>query len=199
MFNRGELRYFIGFGAVIVLLVLAIVLILHHGGGPGKVPSTQKPLTSYVNDPSAAVKETIVGPVNAQSEHDEVQITVTNDDTTFELEKGYDGNAVKTKLYPMDTTSFGEFLYALDRAGFTEGTTTDSALKDDRGFCPTGDRYIFEVQEGGSDVERFWTTSCGSPKTFHGNTNLVLGLFQAQVPDYDNLTDNTDLSSGSLF
>jgi hypothetical protein len=195
MYGRGSLRYFIGFGLTIFLLIFAIILIVHHGGGKGKVPETQKVLTSYADDSGAAVKETLVGPINAQSQHDEVQITVTNSSTTFELDKGYDGNAVKTKVYPMDQTSFAEFLYALDRAGFTVGNTTDDKLKDDRGYCSTGTRYIFEALENGNDTERFWTSSCGSPKTFKGNTSLVLSLFQAQVPDYDSLTENTNFST----
>jgi hypothetical protein len=198
MYGRGSsLRYFIGFALTIILLIFVIVLIVNHGSSKGKVPVTQKALTSYASDDNAAVRETIDGPINAEQNHNELQITVTNATTSFQLMQGYDGTVSKSQLYPMGTTSFDVFLSALDHAGFTKGDTTAS-LQDDRGFCPTGDRYIFEVMDNGNDVERFWTTSCGTPRTYKGNTALTLTLFQAQVPNYNDLTANT-VFDNSLF
>jgi hypothetical protein len=198
MYGSGSsLRYFAGIGLTIILLIFLIVLIVGHGGGKGKVPVTQKALVSYTNDDSAAVRETIDGPVNDAQDHNELQITVTNTNTTFQLLKGYDGQVANTQLYPMSTTSFNVFLNALDHANFTKGNTNTS-LTGPRGYCPTGDRYVFEVMDNGQDVEHFWSTSCGSPKTFQGNTSLVLTLFQNQIPDYNTLTENTDFNN-SLF
>lgn len=184
------MRYFIGFLISIGLIVLIIVLLFHHGGS-GKVPATKAPLISYSNS-DTTVREIIDQTINAPQNHRTIQITVGRDTTTFELIQGYDGNPLNTKTYPMTASAYAVFLHALQHEGYTLGND-DSTLKDERGFCPLGTRYIFEVVDGsGSDIERFWTTSCGSgsPSTFKGKTATVLQLFQQQVPDYDTLTAN---------
>lgn len=184
-------RYIIGFALVIVLLFFVILLIMHHTSAPktGEVPATQHALTSYADDDNVTVVEHVVGPINAADTHDEVEVRVTNSTTTLDVVKGYDGNVVGTRTYPMSNASFGEFLAALDKAGFTSGNT-DSALKDDSGYCATGQRYIFEVRDGSRTVQRFWATSCGGTKTYKGNLEATTELFRAQIPDYDNLVNN---------
>ncbi|HVA10893.1 MAG TPA: hypothetical protein VNG32_01875, partial [Candidatus Dormibacteraeota bacterium] len=73
--------------------------------------------------------------------------------------------------------------------GFTDGNN-DPKASDERGYCPLGDRYIFEFNENGQDLERYWATSCGSPKTYLGAFTLTVSLFTAQVPNYSTLTQN---------
>jgi len=80
-------------------------------------------------------------------------------------------------------------LLALAHAGFTIGNAAPS-VSDERGYCALGDRYVFELRQDNKDLERYWATSCGSPKTYQGVLNLTLELFQAQVPQYANLTQN---------
>lgn len=188
-------RYIIGFVLTIILLIVVIVLIINHGGGKGKLPVTQKPLVSYSSDNNFMVRETIDGQINAPSEHNQLQITVTNSNTTFTLLKGYEGQVATTQQFDNNTPAFKAFLSALEQAGFTKGDT-DSTLKSGLGYCPTGNRYTFEAMDGSKQLESFWSNSCNSPKTFKGNTNLVLGLFQAQIPGYDtlirNYTNNAD-------
>lgn len=189
------MRYFVGFIITIGLIVALILLLVGHGGG-GKVPETKQPLVSYA-DTATVVRETIDEKVNDVASHRQIQITVGRDNTTFELHKGYDGEVIHSQTYPMTTSSYGSFLKALQHAGFTDGNSDDS-LKDERGYCPLGKRYVFEVLDGGNDIERYWTTSCNSsPKTFNGKTSTVLTLFRLQVPDYDKLT--RDSGSSSLF
>lgn len=159
------------------------------------MPVTKTPLISYANT-DTVVRETIDGPINAPQNHRQLQITVGRDNTIFEELSGYDGNVVKTQSYGMTQNAYDNFLHAIDRAGYTEGNT-DSQLKDERGYCPEGRRYIFEVIQGGKDLERYWVTNCsGTPKTFNGKTNIVVDLFRAQVPDYNDLT--SDLDDGTV-
>ena len=188
------MRYFIGFLITIGLIILLIVLLFHHGGS-GKVPATKAPLISYANT-DTIVRETMDQVINAPDNHRTIQITVGRDNTTFELIQGYDGNPLTTKTYPMTESAYNVFLHALQHAGYTLGND-DNAAKDERGYCPLGTRYIFEVIDGsGADIERFWTTSCGSgvPSTFKGKTPTILQLFKLQVPDYDHLTANVSRS-----
>lgn len=185
------LRYFAGFIATIVLIILLIFLIF-HGGGKAKVPTTSKTLDSYATT-DAEVSMTIDGPIVANQNHQAIKITVANDTATYDEIQGYQGDVIKQQSYPNNVDSYTNFLFALERAGFTEGST-DSTLKDERGYCPLGDRYIFQINQDGQQLERYWTTNCsGTPKSFKGNTNLTITLFQDQIPDYDNLSNNVNL------
>lgn len=192
--ERRNLRYFIGLGLVIVLLFVVIFMIIRGGGEEGKVPEAERELTSYADDSDAAVVFTTIGPVVAPQDHSEAQIVITNSDSSIDVMQGFDGNVINSQSYPMTTSAFGEFLHALDRAGYTEGNTAED-LKDDRGFCPTGSRYIFEVRDGSKTVQRFWATSCrNAPKTYRGNLNLTLELFRSQIPDYADITEDANIN-----
>jgi hypothetical protein len=176
------MRYFIGFLITIGLIILLIVLLFGGGGSKSKVPTTSKPLADYSSS-DAAARLTIDGPVNADTIHKSVQITVDKDEVTFEKFQGYQGHVVGSQHYENNETAYANFLHALAHAGFTRGDTS-SALKDERGYCPLGNRYIFEFIQDGKDIERFWATSCGKPKTYLGAPSLTLQLFRAQVPDF---------------
>jgi len=183
------LKYFVGFIATIVLIILLIILIFHGGGA--KVPSTAKTLDSYAST-DAEVSVTIDGPIVADQNHQAVKITVSNDSAVFEQIQGYQGDVIKQQSYPNNTDAYTNFLFALERAGFTEGSSA-SNLKDERGYCPLGDRYIFEINQDGKELERYWATSCGNPKTYKGIVGLTLTLFQDQIPDYSDLSQNAKL------
>lgn len=182
-------RYFIGFIAIFGLITLMIILIFHGGGKPKPTPRT---LESYATT-DAQVRLTIDGPINADQIHQQVQIIVSNISSTFKQIQGYQGNVVNQKSYASNVNAYTNFLAALGHAGFTSGTN-NPALKNEMGYCPLGSRYIFELQQDGQDIERFWSTSCGSPKTYAGNTGLTLTLFQAQIPDYNALTTNLSIN-----
>jgi hypothetical protein len=184
------MRYFIGFLVTIGLIIILIIL-LFHGGGKSKVPATAKSLTSYAAT-DAEVSMTIDGPVNAASEHEQVRVTVNRDNVTYQHIKGYDGQVVDTQIFANTENSYDVFLHALLHAGFTKGDS-NKALQDERGYCATGDRYIFELNQDNDNLERYWASSCGSPKTYLGALNLTLTLFQAQVPGYQNLTSGIQL------
>lgn len=185
------MRYIIGLFITIGLIILLIVLLFHHGGG--KVPVTKVPLINYSNT-DTVVRETIDETINAPQNHRAIQITVGRDSTTFELLQGYDNDPLNTQTYPMTENAYSVFLHALQHAGYTLGNDT-STFKDERGYCPLGKRYIFEVIQNGDDIQRYWATDCGgnAPATFKGKTDTILQLFRNQVPDYDKLTSTAGL------
>lgn len=195
MYGDGRnLRYLLGFGLVIVLLFVVIFMIMRGGNDKSKVPETKRELISYVNDTNVTISETIIGPINAAQNHDEIQIRVTNQSATVDFSKGYDGNVVNSRNYPVTTAGFSEFLSSLEKAGYTLGNN-DEKLKDDKGYCSTGQRYIFEVQEGSQTIQRYWITSCGGTKTYKGKLGLTNELFKAQIPDYDDIMEDASFSS----
>ena len=135
----------------------------------------------------------IDGPINANQDHYQLQMTVGQNQSSLILYNGYQGQVAKSYTYANNSASYGEFLRALDLAGFTQGNTSKTADNDPRGFCPEGERYTFEIVNGSQDIQRFWATSCGGQGTFNGNVVTVKNLFMAQMPDFENIISNTDL------
>lgn len=185
------MRYFLGFLISIGLIVLVIFL-LFRGPSKPKVPATSKTLDSYAST-NAELSLTVDGPINAQSEHEASRITVSRNNVTFEHIKGYEGQVVDQRTYDNNTEAFENFLKALEKAEFTQGNN-EKTLADERGYCATGSRYIFEMKQGEKQLERYWATSCGKPKTYEGNVGRTIALFRAQVPDYQTITNTFDLS-----
>jgi hypothetical protein len=184
-------RYFIGLLLVIGLIIFLIFLIV-HSGTKATVPNTSATLDSYANS-SAMVSMTVDGPVIADQNHNQVQVNITNTSATVNVIQGYNGDVIRTQSYPNTEASYDVFLRALAYAGFTKGNSA-SDLSNEKGYCPTGDRYIFELSENGHTIERYWTTNCsGTPHSFDGDTSLVYQLFQQQIPDYQTTTENLNI------
>jgi hypothetical protein len=181
-------RYYIGFLITFLLLLLLVILFIHPSNKPN-VPSIHMPLADYATTGSYA-RLTIDGPTNADIEHQQVQITVNASNVTFAQLQGYNGKVVVQEQFANSLNAYSAFLKSLALGGYTQGNTS-SALRSEQGYCPLGDRYIFELNQGGSDIERLWATSCpGITKTYDGNLPLTLDLFEAQVPNYINLVRN---------
>ncbi len=177
------MRYFFGFLAAIGLIVVVFILILR--GFSGKAPQNQINLLDYTTS-DTVMRLTVDGPVNAETLHQSYRITVGRQDVTVEMLEGYEGQVVKTETLENTEESYAHFLRALQLLGYTKGNT-DPNKGDERGSCPDGDRYIYEIISHNQKVERFWSTSCGGG-TFSGNTFQVRSLFARQVPDFGQFT-----------
>lgn len=183
------MRIFTFFVVAIALIVLILVIIIKSiTSGPTK-PSIN--LNSYAS--SNAVAELLIdGPVSANQTHQQIDVQVSNSNTYFAILNGYEGQVASSKTFANNQAAFAVFLHALNLSGFTKGNT-NPALSDYRGFCPDGDRYVVSLSEGGDVIQKFWTTSCGGQGTYGGDIQQTLGLFQGQVPNYDDLTANVVL------
>ena len=187
------MRYLFGFLVAIGLIIMIIVLIFSGGGSkPQTATGTGKqPLYSYANT-DAEVSLTIEGPINASEEHEAIRIIVNQDQVTYQQLSGYDGSVIKQQAYGNDEASYSSFLKALNYAGFTLRDST-SSLSDEKGRCATGQRYVFRMDEDDRTLLRSWATNCGGTKTFLGNTQLAISLFQSQVPNYSDLSSTASL------
>lgn len=187
------MRYLSGILIALGLVVLMIILIVKafSGGGGGGGPEQKRiDLNSYANT-SAVVQLTIDGPVNAAQNHSKIRVVVGRDETVLQIIKGYEDDVVESRKFDNNLASYEQFLRALKIAGFTLGND-NPALRDERGHCPTGQRYIFEAVSGGSSVMRWWKASCGEGN-FQGRSDTIRNLFKAQVPDYARLTRGAHL------
>jgi hypothetical protein len=184
------MRYILGLLVALGLIIL-IIFLMFSGSGQPKTQVTPKTLDSYA-DTDAVVQLIIDGPINADQDHQEIQITVDSGTVVYEQIQGYQNTVVNQQSYANNQSAFAVLLHALNIAGFTNGNSSKS-LSDERGYCALGDRYIFSLTQDGNDIERYWATSCGSPKTYLGSVPLTLSLFESQVPNYEQLTQDISL------
>lgn len=193
---KSYLRYFVGFFVTIVLIIILIIL-LFGGGNKSDNNSNQSSnsdqptsLTDIMN-PDSAVRMTIAGNVRANQQYYEIQVTSSSDQNSLQIIQGYENNVIETKTFSNNMSAYQTFLLALQNAGYMSGDD-NTQLADDRGYCPLGQRFIFEIIESGKVVQRYWSSTCGKPKTYLGNTALTTQLFQMQIPEYSNLTNSVD-------
>lgn len=184
------MRYYIGFLIAIGLSIIVILLLFAGGGGGGNKAAAPKTLYSYA-DTDAVVSVTIDGPINADSQHESIRMSVSSTDAVIQEFQGYQGTLVATQSYPNNTDAYYAFLRALSIAGFTLGNT-DPALANDTGYCSQGSRYDYRITQDGKNIEHFWWTNCGSA-TYKGNPSVTLQLFQAQFPNYPTFTQNLNI------
>jgi hypothetical protein len=183
------MKYFFGFLAAVTLIVVVFILIIRGLGG-GR-PKLQTQLIDYAKT-QTIVRMTVEGPVKADQDQRSVTTTVGRSTNIIELRQGYQNNVIDTKSYASNEEAYATFLRALDLQGYTKGND-DPDREDSRGVCPTGRVYTFEIVTGSSNVQRFWTTSCGGG-TFKGKTDIIRRLFRAQIPEYAKVTRNTGLN-----
>lgn len=191
------MRYFIGFLVTIGLLIILVVLLFSGGGNHNhQKPKTVKALSDYASS-NAVVRMIIDGPINSNQNHTAVRITVGKSDVTYQQIQGYQGTVVNTQNFANNENAYSNLLYALGHAGFTKGDNS-KLLANEKGYCPLGKRYIFELLDGNNTIQRYWTTSCGTsqPRTYNGNAGLTISLFQYQIPNYFTLTQNLQHLNG---
>ncbi len=186
------MRYIVGLLLGIGLIVLTFILIFKAFSGGSSTPTApQIDLNSYATT-DAVMRYTIDGPVVADPLHQRIRITVGSDKITFEQIQGYQGKLVQSKTYPNNADSYATFLHALTLANFTKGNP--KGVKDERGYCPTGRRNIYEGLSGGDNIFRWWSDTCAvKDGNYLGSQGLVQTLFTKQVPDYGTLTSRIQI------
>lgn len=188
------MRYIFGILGAIILVILAVILIgraIPDSSAPQPV-TQQTTLTDYING-NAVVRVTMDGKIIAKEQHRAVRITVGRTSRTVEVLRGYDATVEQTKQYDNDIAAFSAFLAALQKSGYaTEKQKVTQ--KDERGACPQGSRFIYELIDNNDEVLRTWSTSCSSSEgTFGGKGEIVRQLFQAQIPDYSTVIKGVQL------
>lgn len=182
------MRYFIGFLAVVIFVVAIFILVLRGFRGPDQ--PAEAPLTDYTST-NIMMRYTVDGPINNEESHRKVRITVSRSESRIELIQGYQENVILAKSYVSNEEAYGTFLRTLDLLNFTEGDKNPEKA-DERGVCPTDNRFVYEIVNGTDKLQRYWKGSCGGG-TFGGNANLVRAAFIQQIPDYTAIAGNSGL------
>jgi hypothetical protein len=179
-----------------ILFIVFLVVLLGHGHKTAVNPVHVKTLPEYANT-TAAVIMTTDGLINGDDLHRQIRITISQDQRSLEVIQGYSGHVIDSHTFYNTNAAYNVFLRAINYSGFLSKAKNSKAPTDERGQCPVGFRYIFELNNQGNDVSRLWTSSC-AVGTWGGNLETVQGLFNAQIPNYPTLTDKVNLQQSTL-
>lgn len=184
------MKYLFGvIGCIIVVVAVFLLVLRGLTGHKAPDPTQQVKLADYAST-ETVMRVTVDGPVVANQNHVAYRMTVGRTQTSLETYKTYDYELVDQRTYPNTQNAYDSFLRAIDMAGFTKG---DPKIKgDERGVCANGRRIIVEILTGSSQVQRYWTTSCGKLGNFKGVIGTIQQLFVNQYPraDYNKLVNN---------
>lgn len=185
--NGSKIAVILGIVVILALLLFGVYRVIRPllFGNPTKPLNPQVNLLDYT-DRDTQVRFSIEGPVTANEIHNTIRIAVTKDNRILEGLNTYDATSVLSQTFPNNAGAFEDFMYALDNAGFIK-RDPKATTADERGVCPSGQRYIYELIESGQTVTRLWSSTCGGGN-FAGQSDVVRTLFQNQIPQYNKLT-----------
>lgn len=176
------MKYFFGFLIGIGMIVLVVMLVIRGFSGDGGKTSTT-PLSDYANT-DVVVRMTVDGRIIAEQQHQAYRITIGRTQTSVETLKGYQYETIENRTFDNNSESYNNLLRALDIAGFSRGNKKSQAT-DPRGICANGQRYTFEILDGATEIQNYWSTSCGGQGNFKGNAGQVRQLMNKQIPAAD--------------
>jgi hypothetical protein len=187
------MRYAIVVLLTLFLIIIGIVVLIGRGNrnASTQTASTVK-LADQVDKDFTRVSWTMQGELVGEEERRAVRVTVSESERVVEVLEGYEENIGKRKTFANTKAAFDTFIQALDRLGF--GRQQETKITDERGVCPLGNRFIYELSSGGEQIFRTWSDNClDSNGTYGGSTSLARQIFKNQITDYDKFVRGVDL------
>jgi hypothetical protein len=197
--NRSGLQRIIPILLVIVVIGLAIWALVSVGRMffSGSSSTSEPQTTQQVNAGKQAltnttadrsVRMTVRGPIVADENFHGYSITISPDARNMTTYVGYMGQQVDTEQLANNIPAYEQFVYALERANFMEGTPLSGNANDTRGICATGSLYEFEVLQGSNSIQKLWTSTCeGSQGSLKASLSQITNLFRQQIPSFSQL------------
>lgn len=186
------MRYGIAVILVIIFAIAAIILFSRGGNDSTQKSTTQSrstKLADYADKDGASVSWTMQGRLVGEDKYKAVRVTVTRRSRVVEILSGYGNTTERKTEYGNTSDAYETFLLALDNANF--GRERSVRITDERGICPLGNRFIYRLEERGSEVMRTWSDTClVANGPFAGNSTLIAQLFRNQITDYNKFTSN---------
>lgn len=173
--------------AGIVSLTRAIFFSGNNNQTATVVDSSRDALLSTTAERS--VRMTVRGPIVADEEFHSYQITITPNTRSIVTYRGYLDQVVDQVSLPNSVASYDQFVHALDKANLAKGKQFEGNRNDLRGICATGQVTQFEILNNANLVKDLWTSTCsGSKGSLDASVKQLSNLFEAQIPDADDLT-----------
>jgi hypothetical protein len=186
--------------AILGFIIFMIILVKLFAGGPPPTPVNRvplKPLPQYAGT-DATVTFTQDGIINGDELHRAIRITISNTSRTLDVLQGYNPQIIQSKSFANNQVAYDVFLRAINYQGFLLNTKDSKAVTDERGLCPLGFRYILDLNQDGDDLSRLWASSCGSKVgDAAGTISTLQELFEDQIPNYETLVNQVNLSATS--
>ncbi len=154
--------------------------------------NTVQQTSPYDVSSTLTAKLTVEGPVIAASEQRSYVIEVSAGVVSMKVYKNYGSVLLKEKSYQNNKESYSTFLSALNYLKITSKrkSTAVESNGTSRGVCPSGKRYIVELDR---EINR-WSTSCSVKQ---GNLDApmirIRSLFKKQIPDFSKLLKGVNL------
>lgn len=168
--------------AIIAMVAVGRALLGRNGSNTEVDNSAAKSL--LVAEADRSVRMTVRGPIIADEEFNSYQIEVGAAGRRLTTYKGYGEQIIDTEQLANSMRGYEEFVYALDRVGFTSERKLEETLDDVRGICASGRLYTFEILQAQSVIKQLWVASCRDARgSFGGNAPEARDLFLKQIPD----------------
>lgn len=181
----------------IAVVILAIAIIWGFVSWVSNAyQSTQPTTTEQVSlaasaDTELVARLTTSGEIVGKEDYKSIRISVSRNKRVLEIMSGYNNAVIDTRSFSNDQAAFESFLLAIEIAGFTE--SKKGANEDERGYCSSGTRTVYEALANVDAQQRLWSGSCSvKVGTFAGDVSAVEDLFEAQIPDYLELVEDVD-------
>ena len=178
--------------AVAGLFSVAQSIFFNETPQPASVNNSREALTKTTID--RGVRMTVRGSIVGNEDFNSYSITVRPDSRSMTTTVGYLNKQISNKKLGNNIPAYEQFVYALDIAGYSDGTPLTGDANDVRGICATGEVYTFEVLDGTKSVQELWTSSCKNIRgSFSATRSYIVKLFQLQIPEYTQLLRKIDL------
>ena len=185
---------------VVVLSVAAIVSLVRTfflNGDSGGVQTAQEKnadeealLNTSVD---RSVRMTVRGEITADEKFRSYQIVIKPNSRSMTTYSSYLDRPIDSVTLDNNTKAYEEFVYALNRAGMTEGEPLEEGKDDTRGLCADGKVLEFETLHNDQTVERLWTSTCKSARgSLVASSGQLSELFMQQIPQSRDLLRQID-------
>lgn len=184
----------------LVLIIIAVVIAAVVSVGRGIFGGESEPVTDTGKEAllntslDRSVRMTVRGPIVGDETFHTYTITVAPNSRNLTTYQGYLANQVDAVDQGNSSKAYTQFVYALDRARMVEGEELTGEANDMRGICSNGRLYVYEVMQASNVVKSLWTTTCGNARgSLKASNQVLVRLFQAQVPNAARVTNKVDL------
>lgn len=188
------MKYIIGGIGVVVVLAIFIGIIFAVVNRTDDDPQVEEPgfVLSESIERGSEVEFTVYGRIVADEEFRAIRIRINQQRRVMDVLSGYNLSIENRYELPNTAASYEAFLFAIENEGYLQAQLSEHDAE--TGKCSNGKRSVYEVFVGGRSEHRTWSTSCRNIRgTFAGQARAVERLFQAQIPDYRDLTRQVKL------
>lgn len=173
---------------VVLFIVIAIIIagafsavraIFFSGNSTPSQVDTSK--TELLNTSAGqSVDMYVRGPIVANNQHNSYRMLISPSGNELTTYVGYQGTILASNSAPNNSQAYEQFVNALERLGYANGTEYTGERNDTLGRCASGRVYYFSINKDGQPIKTLWKTSCANEGSFRGEFNSVKNLFYGQ-------------------